>query len=1781
MTKNFGKLLKRAFACFLVVVMTLSAVPMSGFVGLELPKWSQLFATKASAASTYTEGYYTYTVSNGEATITDCDESISGDVVIPVTLGGYPVTSIKHLAFFSCESLKSVTIPSSVTSIGYRAFGGCVSLTGITVDSNNSYYVSVDGVLFNKNKTTIIRYPIDHEGEKYEIPDSVETIGEGAFEDCDKLISITIPNSVTCIDDCAFCICDGLTEITIPNSVTNINSMAFHGCSNLTDVIIGTSVKSIGYSAFGACGFTEIAIPDSVEVIDENAFGYCTDLKSITIPGSVTSIGERAFEFCISLESFIVDKKNKNYSSKDGVLFDKSESLLIQYPIGNKRSSYSIPDNVTSIGDWAFDYGTDLTSITIPNSVTSIGYWAFRNCSSLTSITIPNSVTSIGTETFSDCCSLTSITIPSSVTSIGSDAFRNCSSLTSITIPNSVTSIENGAFEYCTSLTSIEIPKSVTSIENWAFDDCTSLTDVYYAGSEDDWKKISIESNNTPLTNATIHYNYKANVTNDQNLETLAIQFLCDELNAYGVNSASHIYSKKIKSSDLGSLKGKSVSEIISGLSGKKYVYETNSKGKTVYREIGSKKLNDSYFALTGTTADLYKQCLLNADGSDKWIVTEIYRDDASGFFAIVLNNTQTNKSVFSVGASNGFNGDMTDWSQILQFVVCLLLLNNFSDNALVGDLTKMFCIPYMSECLTALLGDDWGNNDLPLYVTNTSGSQIPVAFNTFTKYRNGSGKSRDIMVTGHSLGAGLATLLSTRYNVEGVLFDSIPMLDVSYFRYYAEMSRDFEGYDVWDFVDIMNDKDVLAGDWEKNYKNYVALDGSTPDVQMLTKELVSSKVSPIVDSITSKIKKCILPLPFEKQIVTSLEDLKENPEELAVFGNMCLAVFYGHDPKALLQQNADGSYRFAAAIDQNDVSEKSVWKKSMSNQTLDYDFKTESDGCEATRQLIVDILTDVCEYSNEYLKNDTLLLGTTGNDNISTNPKKAGNDVAYGGLGNDTINTYDGDDILIGGPGNDYLYGGKGNDNYVFHIGDGTDYITDTSGNDTLSIYGFDTTSGKTVSIDYDKNYAYVYAGEALVAQISKDRAFNVMNSFVVDVYGSDGATVIKQAKIESWNSWKGKTVIAACPVHLDVYNANDELVLTLENKETASFTTDFGVFSVVEGENDELIKVADLYDRNYTVKIVGEDGGEMSYTEYYADENGEIQYYSADNISITDETVINSKSDSTGLNYTKDAESDTEDIMLNHATVIPVTSITLNTDELSMNVGDTFALKADILPANATVEEAVFTSSNTNVATVDDDGIIIATGAGSAEITVDYATAKISCTVTVTKDISSLTFKEIPEKWYSEDEEVPVFVIEDDLKVLKKDTDYQIDAKKDTEKMLLIVTVSGMAYYSGKKTIEIPIVKACEEHSLEISEITTESTCTETGVAVYICSECGKEVTDYAPLAPHSYNSTVTAATCTENGYTTHTCSVCGDTYTDSIVETKGHVYEETVTKATTTADGKAVTSCKVCKASKTVVIPKVTSITLSASSYAYDGKVKSPKVTVKDSKGKILTKNTDYTLTASSGRTNMGRYAVKVTLKGNYSGSKTLYFDIVPAQVTKLKATQTTSSITLSWSKVAGSNMRYYVFSYNPSTKKYKSLGYTTGTSCTVKKLSSGTTYYYSVQAYNTTAKKWGKASATLTTATKPGTPTLKAVAGTKKATLSWNKQNGVTGYVLYMSTSKNGSYSKIATLKGNTKVSYTKTGLTTGKYYYFKVIAYKTVGSTNIYGAYSSVRYVRAK
>ena len=438
-------------------------------------------------------GYITFDRKTG--TITDCDSMVT-KANIPQKIEGVAVKSIGANAFNNQQHLESVTIPDGVTSIGERAFCSSGVLTSVkipdSVTSIGAYAFdtcsSLTNVTIPNGVTSIEEHTFDSciSLTSVTIPDSVTSIGDCAFMDCSSLKSVTIPDSVTSIGEGAFYDCSSLTSVTIPDSVTSIGDYAFYGCESLTSVVIPDSVTCIGNCAFWKCSsLASVTIPDSVTSIGDGAFYNCTSLTSVTIPGSVTSIDKDAFCFCRSL------------------------------------TSVTIPDSVTSIGSSAFYGCTSLTSVTIPDGVTSIGEFAFDHCTSLTSVAIPNSVTSIGRGAFSNCAALTGIWVTEGNSHYSSDAsgvlfskdkttLVQCpGTLAACMIPDSVTSIVGSAFAGCTSLTNVTIPDSVTSIGYDAFSYCKSLTDVYYAGSEAQWKAISITSNgNDDLLNANIHYNY-------------------------------------------------------------------------------------------------------------------------------------------------------------------------------------------------------------------------------------------------------------------------------------------------------------------------------------------------------------------------------------------------------------------------------------------------------------------------------------------------------------------------------------------------------------------------------------------------------------------------------------------------------------------------------------------------------------------------------------------------------------------------------------------------------------------------------------------------------------------------------------------------------------------------------------------------------------------------------------------------------------------------------------------------------------------------------------------------------------------------------------------------------------------------------------------------------------------------------------------------------------------------------------------------------------------------
>jgi len=345
----------------------------------------------------------TYRVAGGKVSIVSCDKNASGELYIPSTYEGKPVTSIGGSAFYNCSRITSARIPESVTSIGGSAFSGCSRLTSVR------------------------------------IPDSVTSIEGWAFDYCGSLTSVRIPESVTSIGKKAFAHCSSLTSVTIGNRVTSIGDLAFYDSVSLTSVTIPDSVISIGGRAFEYCGLTSVIIGDSVTSIGSNAFAYCNSLESITFRGNAPNV----FHIVSDFAKVFIYRGATGFGETFGGLPVVYKTVLptdhLRYKVGGNTvtitdcneivsGALAIPltydgKPVTSIGDRAFWKCTNLTSVTIGNSVTSIGRSAFNSCSSLTSVTIPDSVTSIENGAFSRCSSLTSITFEGNVPTLGINVF--------------------------------------------------------------------------------------------------------------------------------------------------------------------------------------------------------------------------------------------------------------------------------------------------------------------------------------------------------------------------------------------------------------------------------------------------------------------------------------------------------------------------------------------------------------------------------------------------------------------------------------------------------------------------------------------------------------------------------------------------------------------------------------------------------------------------------------------------------------------------------------------------------------------------------------------------------------------------------------------------------------------------------------------------------------------------------------------------------------------------------------------------------------------------------------------------------------------------------------------------------------------------------------------------------------------------------------------------------------------------------------------------------------
>lgn len=303
-------------------------------------------------------------------------------------------------SFYGCKGITTLNIPASIVFFPISEGSQSNLLAAINIDAANPNYSSEDGVVFNKNKTIIVRCPEGKEGA-YTIPSSVVEIEKYAFWGCSKLSQLTIPNTVITIGNTAFSGCKGLQALVIPNSVTSVGTDFCANCTFLKTVVLSTSLTNLPQYSFIDCSqLATITIPNNIESISMHAFYRCSSLSDVKLSNNLKTLGQGAFAECTGLQSL------------------------------------TIPNGLTLLEPYLFYGCTKLESVDIPISVTSIGERVFQRCTGLKSFIIPSSISAVGAFAFEGCTGLTTCTIPVSVKSIGSEAFENCSGLTSLTAEN-------------------------------------------------------------------------------------------------------------------------------------------------------------------------------------------------------------------------------------------------------------------------------------------------------------------------------------------------------------------------------------------------------------------------------------------------------------------------------------------------------------------------------------------------------------------------------------------------------------------------------------------------------------------------------------------------------------------------------------------------------------------------------------------------------------------------------------------------------------------------------------------------------------------------------------------------------------------------------------------------------------------------------------------------------------------------------------------------------------------------------------------------------------------------------------------------------------------------------------------------------------------------------------------------------------------------------------------------------------------------------------------------
>ncbi len=1472
----------KAMSVMMAVVLTLTAAPLSGFVGLELPEWLD-FSIMSSAAETsgtcgtnlswsYDSSAYTLTIS-GTGDMEDYSddnrpwESYERHIKTIVIEDG--VTSIGKLAFYSFDILSSVKIPDSIVAIGESAFSSCTSLTSVI------------------------------------IPDSITSLGKYTFSSCTSLKDVTIGEGITSITSYVFSDCTSLANVTIPNSVTMIDEYAFQHC-----------------------GLTSIVIPDGVTSLVANAFKNCYLLETIIVGKNVEEINVNAFSGCNSILSYTVDKNNQYFSNDDyGVLFNKEKTEIIKYPVGSTYGTYTIPDSVTTIGKMAFYGCTSLLNVTIPDSVTTIDKMAFSCCTSLLSVTIPDSVITIGVSAFSSCTNMARIMLPDSLDSMGMNAFSNNNAEIYVESEDSLTAI---------TLIEREIP---FVIGNPGIEDSNNK---YLNRDYTSYNSVLSSTSSSGLINLAIKYDFKSTVKDS--VKNIKLNIFIPSTVTFTENSvrvdnvASNytlnrgpLFIGNILTISLEDTSG--VVQFSAKINDSSYFasyaeMEYSINGITKTETVGI--INTTYDVFTINVPSETNKTEINVTGIAQPLETvTIYVNNKNmgscvatktGSYSktISLEEPENNK-LYTIKASvtdkNGVEKIVEDYvtynEKTSKMISCIMYYNGNTYDLMNMNGSRPLISWSSNRSFTFKIKFDNSSNIENLYVVSTKGNDVRKIKATYD--------SRSDCFVASGFSNYVPGRISISYNAKDMEYVVDTNETIDFEKEYEDVPDVLKNSNIEIIENTTDDSDtgkfkaIVTPSEETGVKEIIySIERNEPDKDISEKELKDNGYNKIKsnDGTYSYIKF----KQHEESGLFSVDKWDFNDKGNIIFNTTCDLTLIGLD-------DASGSLSGFAATTGLIVDSVELCTQQMT--TIDVKKKIMTlDISDAEKQARIALLDEINTNATQMklLKmtssavfmvagallgpvgwaTSLFMVGTAFINNLVWTNLDNNMDGMYLALIENLLNV----DIRFAIDPSGFVYEGvAGNRLSDVKV---TAFFKATKSDEPVLWDASEYEQMNPIYTDSDGCYAWDVPEGLWQVKYEKDGYETTYSEWLPvpppQLEVNIGMNALSPPEVEYINVYKDKIEIGFTQyMNIDSINSSNVIFtsngtsltgtfeavdLDYNNDKTAKYAKTFcftpeneitnSVDATVSNvENYCSNKIATTYSKihNVTLEIESLSVQETETAEYGTEKNITIQAFPAEaasgktlNVALSNTYIA--EPETTTLTFDENGKATLKlttllpgdvdiDFTIENTSlcaktklsvVMPedtsVTGVLLDCYSLSLKKNDTKQLSATVLPSNAEEKTVSWHSSNEMVVTIDENGLVTAINPGNATIS-----------------------------------------------VTTRDGNYQAFCD-----------------------IEVYI------HKYKYNPVVTKPTCTEEGLTTYTCSLCGDTYTEVIPATGHNYESVVTNPTCTEGGYTTYTCA-CGDTYVGDEAEALGHTdgnaVEENYVAPTCTENGSKenVTYCTVC--------------------------------------------------------------------------------------------------------------------------------------------------------------------------------------------------------------------------------------------------------------------------